>query len=257
MAAAGKEPEVTIPEEHWPWSPPKGRWGWWASPEMGCRGAEVPGPSEDVASCRAPPGGEAPEQGERLRFALSFLELGRPWLRSHEDQRSWPLTTVPAAPQEWTDACGRGSVGSGSEGAEVLRALLLCVEGPGVRCFVRGGRAGSGHQARDGPPQCSLPRGGTALLFSQEKPAQRPTHALTWSAVEQKSDLPVPRPLDSAPPQLSRAWPVCGLHVLGLREARGRLRPCSVCGPGRGFPREAEEVPLAERPPSTTKPPVR
>lgn len=88
MAVAGKEPEVTVQEEHWPWSPPKGRRGWWVSPEMGCRGAEVPGRSEDVASCQAPPGGEAPKQGERLRFALSFLELGRPWLRSHEDQRS-------------------------------------------------------------------------------------------------------------------------------------------------------------------------
>lgn len=101
--------------------------------------------------------------------------------------------------------------------------------------------------------------GGAALLFSQETPARRPTHALTWSAVEQKSDLPVPKAPGFGPSPAQQGLALCVASVYLDSEVRGRLRPCSVCGPGRGFLREAGEVPLgrAPTPPSTTKPPVR
>lgn len=125
-----------------------------------------------LASLSGPSRKGAPKQGERLRFALSPLELRRPWLRSREDAIVTTTLSLPLRSDDRTRA---------NEGAwerplrtEVLRALLLCVGGPGVRCsYGVGGLRPSG--PRWTTSQCSLPSGeGLQPCFHRRRKPRRP-----------------------------------------------------------------------------------
>lgn len=122
--------------------------------------------------------------------------------------------------------------------------------------------SGAGGQAQAIRPEMDPLRarclwGGTALLFSQEKPAQRPTHALTWSAVEQKSDLPVPEAPGFGPSPAQQGLALC-VASMYLDSEKSEAGP----GPARsvvlgGGSEGGRGSASAECPPSTTRPPVR
>lgn len=133
------------------------------------------------------------------------------------------------------------------KGSGSASPAALC-GGPRCALLLQGGGQA---QAGEGPPPRSLPSGeGTALLFPQERQAQE-THnvPVTWSAVEQKSGLPVPeaRGFRPSPAQQRLALCVASMY-LDSEKSEADSRPCSVCGPGTWFPREAEEVPLDRAP---------
>lgn len=133
----------------------------------------------------------------------------------------------------------------------VLKGKRVCERCPGeggpVGTLFRGGRAQAIRPEADPSVPTAL-WGGDCTPVSTEKPGD-PQRARHVSAVEQKSGLPGPGPVDPAPPAPRRlALSVASTH-LDSEKPKADSRPCWVCGPGLWVRGKQRGCLWAERPP--------